>query len=72
MNTRYGGISKEYICPECSKLFLVPYQSSGGGKMQWVYRMKGKNRKTIYLCSYSCFLKAGERKEKDTYDGIHA
>lgn len=61
-NARYGGISKGYICPVCRKNFFVPFQTKGGGKTNWVYKIK-QNRKNIYLCSYSCFNRA--KKEAD-------
>jgi len=52
---RYGGISKSYICPQCGKLFLVPYQSKGGGRTQWVYRIRHAGV-TSYFCSYHCYM----------------
>ena len=64
---RFGGVSKSYICPACSKLFLVPYQSKGGGRMQWVYRRK-KAGKIEYFCSYHCF----KTEEVTAHDGSNA
>ena len=55
---RFGGVSKSYICPVCEKLFLVPFQSKGGGKTQWVYKRK-KAGKIEYICSYHCFKTEG-------------
>ena len=52
--SRFGGVSKTYICPVCGKVFLVPFQSKGGGHTQWVFRKRVKNR-FVYMCSYSCF-----------------
>lgn len=51
---KYIGISKRYLCPCCRRTFLVPYQSRGGGRTEWVYRMRIKNKR-VYLCSYRCF-----------------
>lgn len=49
----YGGISKKYICPQCGRQFLVPFQTRGGGKTQWAYCVRKKRKKT-FLCSYKC------------------
>lgn len=51
---RYGGVSKFYRCPVCKKNFLIPFQTKGGGKTHWVYKVR-RNRKLIYMCSYRCF-----------------
>lgn len=63
---RYGGISKSYVCPVCGTLFLVPYQSKGGGRMQWVYRKRYKG-KMAYFCSYHCF----KNREVKVNDGAN-
>lgn len=63
---RFGGVSKTYICPHCGKLFMVPYQSKGGGKTQWVYRRKQDKRQTYY-CSYHCLRES----ENQIYDGTY-
>lgn len=57
MSESYGGISKSYICPQCGKSFLVPYQSKGGGKTEWAYSRHNKKKKQ-YFCSYSCIRQA--------------
>ncbi len=62
MKWRYGGISKAYICPHCRNLFLVPFQTKGGGKTHWVYK-----RHKVYYCSYHCYRESEER----IYDGTY-
>lgn len=47
------GISKEYDCPCCGRRFYAPYQSKGGGRTKWQYKVRIAN-KYYYLCSYSC------------------
>lgn len=61
---RYGGISKEYTCPQCGRHFLVPFQTRGGGKTQWVFKLYGEERKTQYFCSYHCYARTLETREK--------
>ncbi len=51
---KYGGVTKGYVCPACGKYFFVPFQSKGGGKTQWAYRRRVKNR-MLYFCSYGCY-----------------
>ncbi len=58
MEDRYGGVSKSYICPVCQNRYQIPFQTKGGGRIQWVFKRKQKG-KTIYYCSYHCF-KASE------------
>lgn len=45
---------KEKVCPICGKIFIV-YNP------RWLYKIKYKNKgqKTKYLCSYTCWRKAG-------------
>lgn len=52
---RYGGVSKMYRCPVCRRLFLIPFQSKGGGRTHWVYQRQSGRRK-IYYCSYHCYV----------------
>lgn len=59
--SKYGGVSKTYICPRCGKEFLVPFQTRGGGKTTWVYQRHCK-RKKIYYCSYHCFADTEEKE----------
>lgn len=63
---RYGGVSKTYTCPVCGKQFLVPYQSKGGGRMQWVFRRRHKG-KTDYYCSYHCYKAEEVNRNDGTY-----
>uniref|UniRef100_UPI00405766F2 hypothetical protein n=1 Tax=Acetatifactor sp. TaxID=1872090 RepID=UPI00405766F2 len=52
---RYGGVSKMYRCPVCDKDFFVPFQTKGGGRTNWVYKRR-KKKKSIYYCSYHCYM----------------
>lgn len=61
---QFGGISKEYVCPQCGRRFLVPYQTRGGGKTQWVFKLRGEARRTQYFCSYHCYAEALERRRE--------
>lgn len=47
------GVTKEHICPWCGKKFYIPYQSKGGGRTQWTYKLRLGNKR-YYYCSYSC------------------
>ena len=58
---RYGGISKLYYCPICDQTFLVPFQSKGGGRTQWVYKRR-RNKRMTYYCSYHCYKVSEEVK----------
>lgn len=61
---RYGGVSKTYICPVCGRLFLVPFQTKGGGHTEWVYVLWNR-RKKKYLCSYRCFSAVKEKMKNN-------
>lgn len=60
-------LSKKYICPVCGKIFYIPYQSKGGGRTNWVFKIRVGNKK-YHLCSYSCHMNvinlSKEEKEK--------
>lgn len=64
------GISKEYICPQCGRLFYVPRQTRGGGKTEWVY-VAVIRRKKYYLCTYSCYTQFKKQEGKKYYDGSY-
>lgn len=54
---RIYGVTKERICPWCGKKFYIPYQSRGGGRTQWVYKLRLGNLH-YYYCGYTCFNNA--------------
>lgn len=58
-----GGVSRTCICALCKTSFLMPFQTRGGGKTEWVYTRK-KGRKKIYYCSYKCFTAAKPEEDK--------
>ena len=53
----------ERICPWCGKKFYMPYQSRGGGRTQWTYKLRLGNRR-YYYCSYTCFNNALDTRKE--------
>lgn len=63
IQSQYGGLGKDYVCPVCKKTFSVPFQTRGGGKTQWAYARWISGHKA-YICSYSCTCKWDKDKKK--------
>ena len=53
--SRLDNFFDERVCPECGKTFFKPPESI------YKYQDKGNKRKTVYLCSYTCYVKVLKR-----------
>ena len=42
---------REKKCELCGKLFILTYN--------YLYKLRDKNQKNLYYCSYTCWKKAG-------------